>query len=798
MKIQTIANAIAVTALLLIPAAVQAQDKIPVERYALYVASNKGGAGRETLRYAGSDAAKLAQTMSEIGGVSSSNSMILVDPVKSDIDKAFATFSANIKKGGSRARRTEFVFYYSGHSDESALLLGDDRYDYSSLKAELGKVPSDVHVVMLDSCFSGNFVRAKGGTRQKPFLMDDSTVVQGHAYLSSSSEHEASQESDDIQASFFTHALITGLRGAADSSGDKKVSLNELYYYAFNQTLSKTESTTVGPQHPSYNITLVGSGDLVLTDIQDAESLLVIPAELEGNCFIRNTSGVLVSEVRKIRGTEVALALPVGFYTVAIVTPKATTQTSVQLYKDQKAVLENESFAVVPKTYGRSRGANEEAYDESQQAAQNALSRMEGDDWSEYDLEYDDFDDFSDFDDEAGGSKSLAGSTFDQRSEDAFPPAETVWTPMSVTIIPGWRMPDPSADYVNVSAGAFMAIDKHINGIQASPFMNILSGSIRGIQGAGFMNIATGPFNAVQAAGFMNIANGSGPMDGVQAAGFMNLANRDMDGVQVSGFMNRAGGSFNGIQVGSFMNIAKNRFEGLQISNFLNIVGEDSELLQISSFMNIAKSMDGMQIGIINVARENTGVSLGILNFIESGLMSPAFFQDTEGNAFIQYQGGTPSFFTTFFVGTEANWGNEWDWDYGFAGFGIGTRMGHGNFFCFDIELLDRVVIDTERYDEAYERMPSPEETEYMTEEEVNRRAESVAEVFAGMNIPSLRLTGNMYLSPHLSLFASYNIDMKVIGFNEEAFEYGTHSDPYTLFNDKTKLYFSWSFGIRF
>ena len=103
---------------------------------------------------------------------------------------------------------------------------------------------------MLDSCFSGNFIRTKGGSREKPFLVDDSSVVQGHAYLSSSSETETSQESDAIQSSYFTQALVTGLRGAADANMDGRVSLNELYYYAFNQTLSQTETASAGP---SYN-----------------------------------------------------------------------------------------------------------------------------------------------------------------------------------------------------------------------------------------------------------------------------------------------------------------------------------------------------------------------------------------------------------------------------------------------------------------------------------------------------------------------------------------------------------------
>ena len=45
---------------------------------------------------------------------------------------------------------------------------------------------------------------------------------------------EAAQESDRICASYFTHYLVSGFRGAADLSGDGKVTLNEAYQFAFN------------------------------------------------------------------------------------------------------------------------------------------------------------------------------------------------------------------------------------------------------------------------------------------------------------------------------------------------------------------------------------------------------------------------------------------------------------------------------------------------------------------------------------------------------------------------------------
>ena len=332
-------------------------DVVSVERFALYVAANNGGKEREVLRYAESDAEKLKIAMQEIGGVSSENSIILKEPNQAEVESALQEFAKKVSSAKKTARRTEFIFYYSGHSDENALLLGEETFGYSQLKSSINSVPSDIHVVMLDSCFSGNFIRAKGGTRQKSFLVDDSSVVSGHAYLSSSSESEASQESDLIQSSFFTHALITGLRGAADSSGDNKVSLNELYHYAFNETLSQTEQSTIGTQHPSYDITLVGSGDLVLSDISTAESILVLDSDLHGKIYIRNeASGVLVSEIKKSAGNSIPLALPSGTYKVTMIQENQTLESSAKLKVGRSVSLQTKKFKKISTTDTRTRG----------------------------------------------------------------------------------------------------------------------------------------------------------------------------------------------------------------------------------------------------------------------------------------------------------------------------------------------------------------------------------------------------------------------------------------------------------
>ena len=733
---------------------------LPVERYAIYVASDDGGPGLERLRYARSDAKRLASTMGEIGGISARNTIMLVDPTKDDIQNAFDTLTDTIRKNAGHARRTEFLFYYSGHSDEKALKLGNETYDYGKLKSDLGRVPSDVHVVMLDSCFSGNFVRAKGGSRQKPFLMDDSTIVQGHAYLSSSSEREESQESDAIQASYFTQALVTGLRGAADTSGDGKVSLNELYHYAFNETLAKTESSSVGPQHPSYNITLVGSGDLVLTDISEAESVLVIPSSFEGNFFIRTPDGILVSEINKIKGTEISLALPANNYTVAIVTATTTSQTIIPLAKGQRIALDGRSFSVIPRTFARARGSETE--DPSEQ------------------------------------------DTTENETH----------APVSVSFCPGVAFPTPMPDRVNVALGIFMADNKHIEGVQLSSFMGTMSGDLRGVQAAGFMNTVLGEIDGVQAAGFMNSANDEGTFKGVQAAGFlnnisgslkgvqavyfMNETKHDLKGAQLAGFLNDAKGDGTGFQGAGFLNNLGGDFTGAQAAGFLNVSHGKMTGAQIAGFLNVANEISGAQIGVINIAKSNSGVAIGFLNFIKDGIMTTSISLDSNDNWYWQYQGGTNKFFTTLMFGGSLVPGNR---GYLIAGYGCGARFKTIGKLSFDAEILYKHIVDIAGLKAIQDRNGGTLEYNDAdgvdTQEEIELRAWGRDSAHCGM--PAARVTANYKFFKHLSAFASVNFDLMVKGYNERAFEFGHTGTPISLSsNGNAKVYPSCSLGLGF
>jgi Caspase domain len=324
--------------------AAPAQSSAPLRRFALVIGSNNGGGDRDRLRYAGHDATTVADVLEQLGGVSQGDLSMLSEPDTRAVDGAFDALSQRVRDERKRGQRIELVVYYSGHSDETGILLSGAHYDYARLRDRIRDVPADVRIAIVDSCASGSFTRMKGGTKTAPFLRDSSNQVEGFAFLSSSSATEDAQESDKIGASFFTYFFITGLRGAADANHDGKITLTEAYQFAYQQTLSRTQNTVHGPQHPSYDMHLSGTGDVIITDLRSTGSTLVLPAAMRGHVTIVDKSGRVALELVKEPGEPLSLALPNDTYSMFVDTNgKAlagtiTLDSSAPLMFDQDAL----------------------------------------------------------------------------------------------------------------------------------------------------------------------------------------------------------------------------------------------------------------------------------------------------------------------------------------------------------------------------------------------------------------------------------------------------------------------------
>ena len=91
--------------------------------------------------------------------------------------------------------------------------------------------------------------------------------------------------------------MVSGLRGAADASGDGMVTLGEAYQYAFGRTVSATSDTLVGPQHPVYDYRLTGRGELVLTRLHGAAGVLETPAGFDRLLLVDRQRQEVVAEL---------------------------------------------------------------------------------------------------------------------------------------------------------------------------------------------------------------------------------------------------------------------------------------------------------------------------------------------------------------------------------------------------------------------------------------------------------------------------------------------------------------------
>jgi hypothetical protein len=325
------------------PAAGQA-DSLYTRRLALLVGANNGGTERAVLRYAVDDARALGRVLEDMGGVLPGDCRYLDDPDRAALLGAIRALAADVDRAKKTFRRVEVIFYYSGHSDEEALFLGEERVPYTELKELVTSLDADVRIAIFDSCASGAMTLPKGVIKRAPFLLDTAYDMKGYAFMTSSSASEAAQESSRLGRSFFTHNLISGMRGAADMNLDGRITLNEAYQFAFDGTLTQTERTMAGAQHPSRHIQMSGTGDVVITEIRKSAAVLVFESAFTGRIFIHDGAGVLLVELNKTAGREVAIGLDAGVYKIFTVDESGALETKVSLVDGKSLALGRSDF----------------------------------------------------------------------------------------------------------------------------------------------------------------------------------------------------------------------------------------------------------------------------------------------------------------------------------------------------------------------------------------------------------------------------------------------------------------------
>ena len=199
---------------------------------------------------------------------------VLDSPELAAFDDVIILFNENAAKVNEiidyffSARKPDdlLLLYFSGHGvrDEyGSLYLAVKNTNRARLRSTgiksdfireaMDQSRSKRQVLILDCCNSGAF--AQGTKAEIGGSIGTAKAFEGTGYgrivLTASDSTQFAWEGDkvigqDTSNSLFTHFLVKGLEGEADRNGDGKITIDELYDYAYEQVIQQTPKQTPG------------------------------------------------------------------------------------------------------------------------------------------------------------------------------------------------------------------------------------------------------------------------------------------------------------------------------------------------------------------------------------------------------------------------------------------------------------------------------------------------------------------------------------------------------------------------
>lgn len=300
---------------LLLPLLLALPAQAATHRLLLSVGGNVGDPDDPVLSYADDDAQRVRQVFVELGGVRPDRASLLRDEDATAVRRKLAELAGRISELRAAGDDAVLFVYVSAHAKNGVLHLRGTHLPLTELRDLAKDSGARLTVLVVDACESGTLARRKGAHQGPEFAVSlEQLPLHGQVVVSSSGPGESSEEWDSLKGSLFTHHLLTGLRGDADAEGDGKVSLSEVYGYAYRRTVAGAAGAG---QHPAYAWDLSGTGELVLTEPMTARSALVFPASLAGRYVVASQPRPdVVAEVDKQAGRPLRLAVPPGRYLV--------------------------------------------------------------------------------------------------------------------------------------------------------------------------------------------------------------------------------------------------------------------------------------------------------------------------------------------------------------------------------------------------------------------------------------------------------------------------------------------------
>ena len=159
-------------------------------RYALVAGANDGGPERPRLQIRRGRRRALRARAGGAGRRDLDDAILLKQPGLRELEAALGLSHGSqanrARARAGRAHRARRLLLRPRRREGAAARRGP--LLVSRLRDRLDEVPADVRIAVLDACASGAITRLKGGQLRLPFLVDASSAMRGHAFLTSSAE----------------------------------------------------------------------------------------------------------------------------------------------------------------------------------------------------------------------------------------------------------------------------------------------------------------------------------------------------------------------------------------------------------------------------------------------------------------------------------------------------------------------------------------------------------------------------------------------------------------------------------
>ncbi len=181
------------------------------------------------------------------GGLEKSQITLLIDEnaTKAKIIQSLHDLTTKVGKND------KFIFYFSGHGFEDALAPVDIKQNENKLyhKEIISLINSNFaaqRLCIIDACHSGSMAKISKSKVSDAYYQKFKAKT-NTAFIFSSQAKEASIENRGLRQGIFSHFLLKGLNGEADSDENNQVTIDEVANYVKEQVRIYTENY----QHPT-------------------------------------------------------------------------------------------------------------------------------------------------------------------------------------------------------------------------------------------------------------------------------------------------------------------------------------------------------------------------------------------------------------------------------------------------------------------------------------------------------------------------------------------------------------------